>query len=147
MIGRWDGCKKMTQCTTFFYQSTPATSMYSYQQLTVLPDLPPTPIEINCSNNQLTALPDNLLSPLQIKYPRYLIVEVPPLMSFANYVNYVSEEQTRITERTQNINQNNILLELYMKRTMHPDKIDTLLKEAGDNADIDAVNAAYVESL
>ena len=57
----------------------------------------------------------------------------------------------RIVERTKQINQDNILLELYMKRMMHPDRISQLLIDTGSNnadgIELDAIICKYVESV
>jgi len=124
-------------------------------QLTTLPDLPPSLNTLYCWSNELTTLPDlpetlycferrdNPL--LEIKYPN-LYDHLPNNIITPLEIRYVNEinSKERTMERTKQINQANILLELYMKRMMHPLRIQEILKDADD---IDAAMNAYVETL
>jgi Leucine-rich repeat (LRR) protein len=128
----------------------------NFNQLTTLPNMPSSLKTLYCHDNQLTLLPDLPLTlqlidcqnnpQLEIKYPKLFNTTFPNMPQKIAYVNAINEK-TRNTERTKQINKDDILLELYMKRMMHPDKIRRRLEEAGDDADIDAVNTAHVELL
>jgi hypothetical protein len=121
-----------------------------------LPDnLPSTLQNIFCDHNQLTSLPDLPSSlrefnhynnpQLKIKYPDLFN---NTLWRVADKIKYVNEtnSKTRTIKRTQQINQDNILLELYMKRMMHPSRIKAVVGDDKE-ADIDALMTAYTESL
>ena len=53
--------------------------------------------------------------------------------------------QRRTQSRCRLINENNVLLEIYMKRMMHPDRLKTLIDD--DEMDVDEFMSQYVESL
>jgi Leucine-rich repeat (LRR) protein len=130
----------------------------SQNQLTSLPDnLPLSLQELDCGHNKLTSLPDLPLSlqyfghydnpQLEIKYPA-LFNNDTSLQRVADKIKYINEtnSKTRTTERTKQINQADILLELYMKRRMHPTRIQVVVGDDKE-ADIDALMTTYTESL
>jgi len=140
--------------------------------LTTLPKLPPALSYISVADNNLTTLPDLPTSLTYFEYDRNPLLEhkYPLLFKSLNsvldhlheigyqgvinlqiygtagkvaYVNEVNSKE-RTIERTKQINQANILLELYMKRMMHPSRIQELVRDVDD---IDAAMNAYVETL
>jgi hypothetical protein len=93
---------------------------------------------------------------LEIKYPNlfnytYDFTTATYTSDHITYINTINEQtrKTRITERTKQINANNILLELYMKRMMHPERIRNVVGENDDDddADVGAIMDAYVATL
>jgi hypothetical protein len=129
----------------------------SNNQLTTLPtNLPPSLQILECRCNQLTTLPDTLPSSLRIlqlfgnpqlciKYPDLFNDSYSNHMDKIAYINTINSK-TRITERTKQINKDNILLELYMKRAMHPHKIKHVVGDDID-VDIDKAMSEYIETL
>jgi Leucine-rich repeat (LRR) protein len=126
--------------------------------LTTLPPIPPFLTDFACNNNQLTTLPDDLPSTLtmfwaygnpqlEIKYPD-MNFNTNSASIIRNNIKYINEinSKTRTTERTRQINTDNILLELYMKRMMHPKRIHKLVGD-DDAVDISTTMDAYVETL
>jgi hypothetical protein len=97
-----------------------------------LPDLPPSLQELYCQNNPQ----------LEIKYPKLFTIKN---IIRINYINEINSKE-RTIKRTKQINLNDILLELYMKRMMHPIRIKAVVGD-DDGVDIDALTTAYVETL
>lgn len=62
-------------------------------------------------------------------------------------IDYVNEcnDMTRVQTRTRQINDKNILLELYMRRMMHPDRLAAL--KTDPDIDVNDFMAQYVDSL
>jgi Leucine-rich repeat (LRR) protein len=145
----------------------------SKNQLTRLPDLPSALEHLYCSYNRLTILPDLPQTLITFQfcgnpefkkyYPnfwnncRHFLYLIK-----TNAINYVNETNSRLRtiERTRQINQHDILLELYMKRVMHPNQISIVVRinnddddadnDADNNADgmeLDALIGKYVESV
>lgn len=98
-----------------------------------MPDLPYTLEYINLHNNQLEA-----------NYPLIFTFKHNITKEIVAYVNECNAMR-RIQMRLKAINKNNILLELYMKRVMHPSKIAALTKD--ESIDIDEFMSNYVASL
>lgn len=123
-------------------------------QLTFLPDnLPAGLEELICNNNKLSILPDlpNTLmyvglenNPLEANYPLIFTFNPWEASDIIEYVN-TCNAMRRARERIQAINRDNVLLELYMKRMMHPSRLTPLLENT--ELDIDTFMEAYVDSL
>ena len=120
-------------------------------ELISLPDkLPQNLIQLMCNNNQLTILPD-LPSSIKFIYLKNnpLDVNYPDIFNFKNYDNIVTYVNKRNREmrlaRMQKIDPEKRILELYMKRMMHPSRLAALADDA--DADIDEWMTRYVESL
>jgi len=104
----------------------------SYNQLTILPDLPISIIDIDIRNN-----------PLEQHYPdifkhRY---EVKDLINYVNKCNGIR----RAKEWLAIVNASNVFLERYMQRAMHPSQLETL--KENEDVDVDEFMTSYVESL
>jgi Leucine-rich repeat (LRR) protein len=109
----------------------------SYNELTMLPDLPPSLQHINLNYNPLHQTYPDLTTIPQTTNRR---MTTPEIIAYVNETN----SKTRTIKRTQQINTNHILLELYVKRTMHPHKIKLVV---GDDNDVDDAMREYVETL
>lgn len=101
-------------------------------QLTILPDLPSILKYINLENN-----------PLEDNYPLLFTFRPEKAQEIVAYVNARNREIRRLRIRA--INQNNILLERYMQRMMHPSRLAALTKD--ETIDVDAFMNAYVDAL
>lgn len=122
-------------------------------RLTALPDMPATVDVLWAHDNRLTELPD-----LSEKINVMSIIQPDNLLN-ANYPNlfrtfggidvikYVNEcnAKRRTKERLAIINAGNVLLELYMKRRMHPSNLKALTDDL--DMDVDEYMEAYVAAL
>ena len=122
-------------------------------RLISLPDILPQSLEeLYCSNNQLTILPDlpNSLididlfdNPLQANYPDIFTFNDDQAGSIISYVNGRNREMRRACMQT--IDPTNRILEIYMQRMMHPDRLAALAADV--EADVDEWMGRYVDSL
>jgi Leucine-rich repeat (LRR) protein len=143
-------------------------------QLTSLSNnLPSSLQELYCNNNQMTTLPDHLPSSLQKLHCWDNQIQVLPnipdsvveLYAINNPLTQVYKDidfrrflysddikkindhnsKTRTQARCRQINQHNVLLEIYMKKMMHPDRLHQLRDD--ESMDVDEFMEKYVQSL
>jgi hypothetical protein len=116
-----------------------------------LPNNLPNSLQIlYCFNNPLTYLPNNLPNSLQILYCFNNQLDIyPNLDNFSNIqekLNYIQQINTQLgiqkcKEWLSVVNQNNIFLELYERKRMHPSNLKDL--SADENLDINS----FMENL
>lgn len=146
------------------------TYLYCYEnQLTGLPDLSECKnvITLCCSDNKLNSLPDlsecknfkELImcnnSILRMKYPKLRTFhEIKEKIEYIDKIN----ERDRTHERLKRINQNNVLLEIYEQKMMHPKNIfhtlfeqeqepENKLTKENSNININDFMESYVNNL
>lgn len=130
----------------------------SNNQLTCLPELPDTLKELYCPNNNLTILPDIPKSvryiscrgnPLETNYPEIFKMEyIAPLDEyFQTVIQYVNRRNAmmRAKDRMRLIDPTNQFLECYMRRSMHPSRLQPLLDNT--DLDVDEFMTQYTNSL
>jgi Leucine-rich repeat (LRR) protein len=130
-------------------------------QLTCLPELPDTLKELHCDNNNITILPDIPESvifihvqdnPLETNYPEiFKIGRNNDIMQIDKYcqqvIQYINRRNAmmRAKDRMQLIDPTNQLLERYMRRAMHPSRLQPLLDNT--DLDVDEFMTQYTNSL
>jgi len=165
-------CNKLTSLPEILPQSLQKLDCY-INQLTKLSDILPQSLQrLDCTNNQLTSLPDNLPQNLQRLYcsnnQLTILPDLPILIQYINIknnpleqnypgiftyqsakeiINYVNKcNGIRRTKQWLSIvNANNVFLERYMQRAMHPSRLKTL--KDNTDIDVDEFMTRYVEAL
>lgn len=124
--------------------------------LTYLPELPNTLLELSIGTNNIQILPDLPVTLKRFEYEFWdtaLIENYPELKQLhgtyqqscaVQYVNRRNREMRRA--RMAALNYNNVLLERYMQRAMHPDKFAKALLDNPD-LDVEEYTQQYIDAL